>query len=215
MRETNIQLVEINHTTLGQWYNKREKKKEQDNLKQGITLPQPQATSSGPLPAAGVLPPTLPQMNFPFPFVFHVQPNTTGMAKGRGLSSVPGIKKPINIQPRPPPIQAATSTNVQSVQLQPSSAYGAVDSASFDNRFQAYYQKRKLEKEEESGVKVRKYQRKEGAVVTCKMCGQNRVAPAHRQYFGNWHCQSTNTETFENWRDELKRTKQYKKKSKE
>lgn len=44
MAETKLQLVDINRTTLVQWYNKNEKQKELQVTEQGITLPKPDMT---------------------------------------------------------------------------------------------------------------------------------------------------------------------------
>ena len=52
MRETQIQLPDINQTTLSQWYIKRQKKKEQEILKQKLPQRTEPAASKTPLPAA-------------------------------------------------------------------------------------------------------------------------------------------------------------------
>ena len=62
------------------------------------------------------------------------------------------------------------------------------------------YRKRKLEKEKE-GIIKRKYERKK--TPTCKQCGQERKPPAHVQYFMNWFCGATATDSFENWKKEM------------
>lgn len=106
MRETTIQLPDVNQTTVSQWFIKREKKKEQETLKQGITPPHQEATSSQPLPAAVPLPPALPQVSFPFPFTFVLPDNTTGRATLRGPAPRCRPLQPKPVPPRGPvPIQ--------------------------------------------------------------------------------------------------------------
>lgn len=109
-RETTIQLPDVNQTTVSQWFIKREKKKEQETLKQGITPPHQEATSSQPLPAAVPLPPALPQVSFPFPFTFVLPDNTTGRATLRGPAPRCRPLQPKPVPPRGPvPIQPKQS----------------------------------------------------------------------------------------------------------
>ena len=101
MRETQIQLPDINQTTLSQWYIKRQKKKEQEILKQGLPQRTEPAASKTPLPAAIPLPPSLPQVNYPVPFQFVLPTNATGTAILRGQTSK--ACQPIPILPAPVP----------------------------------------------------------------------------------------------------------------
>ena len=87
MRETQIQLPDINQTTLSQWYIKRQKKKEQEILKQELPQRTQPAASKTPLPAATPLPLSLPQVNYPVPFQFVLPTNATGTAILRGQTS--------------------------------------------------------------------------------------------------------------------------------
>ena len=99
MRETQIQLPDINQTTLSQWYIKRQKKKEQEILKQGLPQRTEPAASKTPLPAAIPLPPSLPQVNYPVPFQFVLPTNATGTAILRGQTSK--ACRPMPILPAP------------------------------------------------------------------------------------------------------------------
>ena len=46
--------------------------------------------------------------------------------------------------------------------------------------------------------------------MVCSKCGKKKDPENHKQYFGNWYC-NTMTESFETWRDKtLKRTKDIK-----
>ncbi|XP_026145603.1 uncharacterized protein LOC113120014 isoform X2 [Carassius auratus] len=64
-----------------------------------------------------------------------------------------------------------------------------------------YYQKRKLVKEKD-GICTRKYVRRSEA-IQCRKCNKERVMSTHRQYFGNWYCEETETKPFAVWKDEL------------
>ncbi|XP_078802180.1 uncharacterized protein LOC105353958 isoform X2 [Oryzias latipes] len=65
------------------------------------------------------------------------------------------------------------------------------------------YRKRKMEAEK-MGVVKRKYIKKTDA-MTCSKCGGNRQPTSHRQYFGNWFCEATETQSYDNWRAELEK----------
>ncbi|XP_078791981.1 uncharacterized protein LOC110014839 [Oryzias latipes] len=57
---------------------------------------------------------------------------------------------------------------------------------------------------EKMGIMKRKYIKKT-ETITCSKCGGNRQPPSHRQYFGNWFCEATETQSFDNWRAELQK----------
>ena len=213
MRETQIQLPEINQTTLSQWYIKRQKKKEQDLLKQG--LPQPTAAAAAsktPLPEAIPLPPSLPQVNFPVPFNFALPTNTTGTAVLRGPSSkrcspIPILPAPVPfLQPptvvrslHPVPIQPKIQTPHQQPQ-QPN------QSQKQEPQSQPQQNPRSTQEH-----KVSSSQKRSLYDMICTKCGKKRDPESHKQYFGNWYC-NTMTESFETWRENLKKSKGYKKK---
>ena len=102
MRETQIQLPDINQTTLSQWYIKGQKKKEQEILKQELPQRTEPAASKTPLPAATPLPPSLPQVTYPVPFQFVLPTNATGTAILRGQTSKACRPMPILPAPVPP-----------------------------------------------------------------------------------------------------------------
>ena len=89
MRETQIQLPDINQTTLSQWYIKRQKKKEQEILKQGLPQRTEPAASKTPLPAAIPLPPSLPQVNYPVPFKFVLPYHRNSCSQRSNFKSLP------------------------------------------------------------------------------------------------------------------------------
>ncbi|KAL3050137.1 hypothetical protein OYC64_012225 [Pagothenia borchgrevinki] len=60
------------------------------------------------------------------------------------------------------------------------------------------YRKRKEEREQ-SGSGKRKYVKKTDAIIY-KNCNKDRKPPAHLQYFGNWYCKESETQSYEDWR---------------
>lgn len=49
------------------------------------------------------------------------------------------------------------------------------------------------------GQNVRRYKKRK-EVTTCSKCKKDRLPETHHQHFGNWYCQETATETFEEWK---------------
>ena len=193
-------------------YNKKEKKKELDVIQQGIRLVQPEIASSQPLPAAAAKPASLPTVNFPALFTHTLPQNTAGQANVRGNQR--GL--PV-ISPVPLPIQSTTQMLMlphHPVLMVPPDQQQhlqvPVPSSSRDqSRPNYYYYKRKQEKEL-TGVRSRKYTRSDNPIV-CGKCGKTRDPALHRQYFGNWYCQTTEEVTYEQWKENFK-SKGYKKK---
>lgn len=217
MRETQIQLPDINQTTLSQWYIKRQKKKEQEILKQGLPQRTEPAASKTPLPAAIPLPPSLPQVNYPVPFKFVLPTNTTGTAVLRGQTSKACQPMPILPAPVPPvtflqpptvvrrfppvPIQSKIQTQHHQPQSwqQKSQSQPSVHSQQKDETRTTQEQKASTSRKRSSYNMV------------CSKCGKKKDPENHKQYFGNWYC-NTMTESFETWRENLKNNKEYKKK---
>lgn len=187
-------------------YNTKEKKKELDVIQQGIRLVQPEMASSQPLPAAAAKPTSLPTVNFPAPFTHTLPQNTAGKANVRGnrtplpvISTVPlPIHHPTPQTPMLPHYPVFMVPPVQ--QLNPQVPIPS--SSSDQSRSSYYYNKRKQEKEL-SGVRSRKYTRSQNPIV-CGKCGQTRDPALHRQYFGNWYCQTTDKVNYEQWKENFK-----------
>ena len=207
MRETQIQLPDINQTTLSQWYNKRQKKKEQEILKQGLPQPtQAAETSSTPLPEAMQLPPSLPQVQFPVPFNFVLPLNTTGTATLRDPNSKTCM--PIPILPAPVPFVR----RIEPVPIHPKSQF--MHQQSHQIMPQSQLQQNPTQRDETRS----KQEHKVGSSckrslydMICNKCAKKRDPENHKQYFGNWYC-NTMTESFETWRENLRKRKEYKKK---
>ena len=218
MRETQIQLPDINQTTLSQWYIKRQKKKEQEILKQGLPQRTEPAASKTPLPAAIPLPPSLPQVNYPVPFQFVLPTNTTGTAVLRGQTSKACQPMPILPAPVPPitflqpptvvrrfppvPIQSKIQTQHHQPQSwqQKSQSQPSVHSKQKDETRTTQEQKASTSRKRSSYNTV------------CSKCGKKKDPENHKQYFGNWYCNTMTDESFETWRENLKNNKRYKKK---
>lgn len=218
MRETQIQLPDINQTTLSQWYIKRQKKKEQEILKQGLPQRTEPAASKTPLPAAIPLPPSLPQVNYPVPFKFVLPTNTTGTAVLRGQTSKACQPMPILPAPVPPitflqpptvvrrfppvPIQSKIQTQHHQPQSwqQKSQSQPSVHSKQKDETRTTQEQKASTSRKRSSYNTV------------CSKCGKKKDPENHKQYFGNWYCNTMTDESFETWRENLKNNKRYKKK---
>ena len=217
MRETQIQLPDINQTTLSQWYIKRQKKKEQEILKQGLPQRTEPAASKTPLPAAIPLPPSLPQVNYPVPFKFVLPTNTTGTAVLRGQTSK--ACQPIPILPAPVPpvtfLQPPTvvrrfppvpiQSKIQTQHHQPQSWQQKSQSQP------SVHSKQKDETRTTQEQKASTSRRRSSYDMVCSKCGKKKDPENHKQYFGNWYG-NTMTENFETWRENLKNNKGYKKK---
>jgi hypothetical protein len=62
--------------------------------------------------------------------------------------------------------------------------------------------RRKVEKREAAGEKVKKYTPRTGP-IKCGKCGGPRTAPPHTQYFGNWFCEATAQQSLEEWKQQM------------
>ncbi|XP_074660367.1 uncharacterized protein LOC141912850, partial [Tubulanus polymorphus] len=141
----NIQLVEINNTTLSQWYNKRSKRKETVVLQQGITLPTPPLTTDtirdAVLRQAIPIPPPTAQH-----FQFNNPENDAGKAKTRDSG--------VNILPKQPPLPLHLPVTI--VPAGPCTMTPVIQSVLSVPSTTQWYRKRQLHKAE-SGESVKKY----------------------------------------------------------
>lgn len=62
--------------------------------------------------------------------------------------------------------------------------------------------RKKKEQRAQSDTVMRKYIKKTD-VILCKQCNKDRKPPSHRQYFGNWYCEVSATQTYDEWRAQL------------
>ena len=187
-------------------YNKRSRKQEEDVLKQGINLPAPVASSNTTLPQPRERPESLNTGVNQEKHTFNLPVNTAGQA------SVRKVTRP-SVLPKLPQLHSA---NV--MVLSPSGPVTttpvaiAVPAEPIPASTQSY-RKRKEEEAKASAVPLKKYRPTTGA-SQCSKCQKDRTsATGHHQYFGNWFCPQTTTETYEGWRARLQTEKEYKKKT--
>ncbi|KAK7922385.1 hypothetical protein WMY93_009287 [Mugilogobius chulae] len=176
MDKTTIQLPVINTATVASWYNKRERKQERSVLEQGIIAPATKITSAS-LPPAAVTKPVVPRADNPMCLYFHQtqQPLQT-------------VSLALQCAPLPPRFILPAPSLVPKHQ-------GQVPYTT-----QLYQQKK--QKEEESGKRKRSYTRKSDTIL-CKYCEKDRNPATHHQYFGNWYCEATATQSLAEWRKDM------------
>lgn len=211
-------------------FSRRCRSLEQNILKQGI--PAPDAPSAGPkklLPAVQKGP-TLYSGSLAEPHLFVLPPNTAGEATLKKRPQPQGISQASTscqgfplIKPAPPvsfpftslglPIVPGPSQvvffNPPNISL-PSAIPPSTSSQDVPYSTQQY--RKRKEEMEKTGTVKRKYKKKTD-VVLCRKCKKDRKPPSHQQYFGNWFCQETDTQSFDEWRAILKEA--YKKKKPE
>ncbi|XP_057184274.1 ras-associated and pleckstrin homology domains-containing protein 1-like [Triplophysa rosa] len=188
MSETTIQLPEVNAATVTQWFSRRCKSQEQEILKQGIQSPDAPMAAHEKLPAAMQKEPTLYSGNLAEPHLFILPPNTAGEAKLKGRSQPQAISQaPPSHQGLPVIAPALPVFILPSVQLPT-----------------LQYRKRKQKREEDTGTVTRQYVRKTD-VILCKKCNNERKPPSHLQYFGNWYCRESETQSYDEWRAVLEK----------
>ncbi|XP_026110190.1 uncharacterized protein LOC113083135 [Carassius auratus] len=243
MSETTIQLPEVNAATVTQWFSRRGKSQEQEILKQGIQAPDAPMAGPETLPAALQKGPTLYPGNLAKPHLFILPPNTAGKAKLKGRSQPQAISQaPTSHQGLPviaPALPVSLPFILPSVQLPtvigtcaPSTTVPGTSQVMFFNLplpsvmppsaqtptsgqdvpySTQQYRKRKLERER-TGTVTRKYVKKTD-VILCRKCNKERKPPSHLQYFGNWFCKESETQSYDEWRAVLQE-RGYRKKKK-
>lgn len=214
-------------------FSRRCRSQEQKTLKQGI--PAPDAPMAGPeklLPAMQKGP-TLHSGNLAEPHLFILPPNTAGEAKLKGrpqpqaiyqpppprqglpviapapLVSLPFIFPYVQLPtvPGPSQVMAAPGTsqmffNLPLPSAMPPSTQTSSQAVPYTTQ---QYRKRKLEKERTgTGTVTRKYMKKTD-VILCSKCKKERKPPSHRQYFGNWYCEESDTQSYGEWRAVLEK----------
>ena len=181
-------------------YNKRSRKQEEDVLKQGITLPSPVASTSTTLPQPRERPESLNTGVNQEKHTFDLPVNTAGQASVRKVTRPP-------VLPKLPQLHSANVVVVSpSGPVTATPVAIAVPAVPILATTQSY-RKRKV-----SAVPLKKYRPRTGA-SQCSKCQKDRTsATGHHQYFGNWFCPQTATETYEAWRARPQTEKQYKKK---
>ncbi|KAI9543825.1 hypothetical protein NQZ68_008873 [Dissostichus eleginoides] len=205
MTETTIQLPEVNVATVTQWFSRRCRSQEQQILKQGI--PAPDAPMAGPeqlLVAMQkgtslavwlsltplfchqtlLVPPPPPY--YALTFLAPTPPfSTPYMVPSVQLLQVPG---PSQVVPR--------SSRMMLLNMPLASATQALTSSQSNVPYTTQQYRKKKEEREQSGSGKIKYVKKTDAII-CKNCNKDRKPPAHLQYFGNWYCKESETQSHE------------------
>ncbi|XP_062304131.1 uncharacterized protein LOC134008632 [Osmerus eperlanus] len=194
MQQTTLQLVDVSHTTLVQWHNKRVKKQDNAVVMQGLNLPSRLSAAANPLPPANVrLPSALPH---PGPALQYQLPCST-VGQARLKRKVPptdvtpvAIKMHAQRQLFPAPPSAprllvlAPVTSQVPVLVAAPQALGGIFPA--------------------PPAPVRKLTR-HVLHNTCKKCGQFRTAQTgHSQYKGTVYCPSVEAVPKEQWLEDMK-----------
>ena len=154
------------------------------------------ASNTQPLPLARERPTTLHTGTLQEKHQFHLPANTAGKSHVRNVPQL--LPKPQ--QPPSTPFVVANSYG-------PAPVLSAPVPASTQS-----YRKRKEQEEKSAVVPTKRYKPRVGA-SKCSKCHADRTADTgHKQYFGNWFCPNTASETYEEWRSRLAE-KKYKKKN--
>ncbi|XP_046873557.1 uncharacterized protein LOC124465932 isoform X2 [Hypomesus transpacificus] len=100
MQGTTLQLVEVNQSTLSQWYNRRVKRQDLAVLQQGINLPGPLSVATEPLPPANVRPAVAPPQPQGAAHTYHLPQSTAGQAKTKRRATYAATAPPPAVRPR-------------------------------------------------------------------------------------------------------------------
>ncbi|XP_043092083.1 uncharacterized protein LOC122342369 [Puntigrus tetrazona] len=184
MQQITLQLVNVSHTTLVQWHNKRVKRQDSAVLMQGLQLPSRLSVAADPLPSANVRPPSLPPQAGPS-HQYHLPSSTVGQARVKRKRNIAAAEIPqIPRRLLPAPLPGA-----QLVMLAPLASQGLTGRPA-----PARAPVRKLTRRVEHN--------------TCKKCGQFRtVETGHSQYKGIIYCPSVETLPKQQWLENIKKTK--------
>ncbi|XP_062250347.1 uncharacterized protein LOC133959246 [Platichthys flesus] len=205
MQGSEIQLVEVNQSTLIQWHNHRQKKQELSVLLQGTALPPALAESDEPLQEARLLPaaPT-PARN---EHQYRLPQSTAGQAKQRQTGSG---QLPVNIRPKGPvkrqlyatPPAPAPGPIITPHILTPSGLVQVV----FPVPVGSYPQTSAPTSTVEADPAPKRPYRRTVASNTCKKCGQFRTSvTGHSQYHGKVYCPQFEALTKDQWLEEMRK----------
>lgn len=207
MQQTNLQLVDVSHTTVVQWHNKTVKAQDSAVVMQGLKLPSRLSVAADPLLPGNVRPPSAPPQ--PGPAHQYLLPSSTvGQAqlrRKRKMPSAPAVLLPTaektptprQLFPAPPPgaqmvMLMPMPVTSQRHALVPASQAPIVSFSSAPSPAAAAGPVRKL---------TRKVLHN-----TCKKCGQFRTAETgHSQYKGVVYCPSVEAVPKEQWLENIKK----------
>ena len=188
-------------------FSRRSRSQERQTLMQGV--PAPDAPMAGPetLPVALQKATTLHSGNLAEPHLFILPPNTAGQAKLKGRPQPQAIHQApplLMIAPAPPISLPFTSPSTQLPNVPGPSLFNLPTPLCKElmppsTPYTTQLYRKKKEAREHAGTFTRKYVRKTG-VILCRKCQQERKPPSHLQYFGNWYCEVSETQSYSEWR---------------
>lgn len=225
MQDTNLQLVEVNQTTLIQWHNRRVKMQDTSLVLQGIDLPSRLSVAAESL-LPGSVRPTVAH-------IYNLPPTTIGQAVTKRRATATVTSAPVAVRPKlpaqrqlfPKPLRStadpsqicspATSVFLGATPHFPSSPL--ITSAPFPVSTQAPVvfavpraptitpsSSAPLASSTPRRAAPKTYQRKVEANCWRK-CGQHRTAETgHSQYRGKIYCPSSETLSKEQWLEEMR-----------
>lgn len=185
-------------------------------------VPAPDAPMAGPekLLTALQKEPTLHFENLAEPHLFILPPNTAGQAKLKGrpqpqaIYQAPPRQALPFIAPAPPVPFILPSARLPTVPgpsqvmflnlpfPMPPSTQTQTSSQAVPYTTQQY--RKRKEEREQTGTVTRKYVKKTD-VILCRKCKKERKPPSHLQYFGNWYCEASETQSYGEWRAALEK----------
>lgn len=202
MEQTTLQLVDVSHTTLVQWHNKRVKSQDVAVVKQGLQLPTRLSVAADPLLPANVRPPSAPPQPGPA-HEYCLPTSTVGQAQLRKMPSAPSVLSPAGEKPQTQrQLFPAPPLGPQRAMLMPVAPQGHVLVAAPQALRLGF-------SAAPAAAPVAPAARKLTRKVlhnTCKKCGQFRTAETgHSQYKGIVYCPSVEAVPKEQWLEEIKK----------
>ncbi|CAL8251926.1 unnamed protein product [Merluccius merluccius] len=215
MQQTTMQLVDVSHTTLVQWHNKRVKRQDSTVVMQGLDLPSRLSVAADPLPSANIRPLSAPPPSRPRLTSTTLPSSTVGQAQVK-RKAVPTFAAPVSVRPRhqrqlfpAPPPPPTSAPQLQLMMLAPGSAFltpAPVQIAAPQARgVSPITAPPAAPVPVAPAAPVRKLTRR---VLhnTCKKCGQFRTAETgHSQYKGTVYCPSVETVSIAQWLEDIKK----------
>ncbi|KAF3851508.1 hypothetical protein F7725_013280 [Dissostichus mawsoni] len=215
MTETTIQLPEVNVATVTQWFSRRCRSQEQQILKQGI--PAPDAPMAGPeqlLVAMQKGTSLFLAVWLSLTPLFCHQTLLVRQSSRRDHNQWPSHRSHHHLHTmlfpslhRLHPSQhhtwyhlawtltgCAWKLSDDASQHAIGISYSGLTSSQSNVPYTTQQYRKRKEEREQSGSGKRKYVKKTDAII-CKNCNKDRKPPAHLQYFGNWYCKESETQS--------------------
>lgn len=204
-------------------YSRRYRSLEQNILMQGITAPDPPMAAPQIIPEALQKKESLHLETVIEPHHFILPPNTAGEAKLLKRKLQPIAQAPLPFQqalfsaapPAPyilPSVQFTGVSTLPQVMITPGLSQTVPLNLPITFGVPLSAQTQRKDEEKLSGTGKRKYIKKTDVII-CSKCKEERKPDSHKQYFGNWYCEKSATQSYDDWRAELQKRGYKKKKS--